>query len=83
MKKQLQNFNKSDLVIHLSRKFPSLNDEIIIEGIDLVLQEIINTVALDNRVEIRGFGSFSKKQSDPEDLLILKQKKNLFWEKHP
>ena len=31
MKKQVQNFNKSDLAIHLSRKFPSLNDEIIIE----------------------------------------------------
>ena len=65
MKKQVQNFNKSDLAIHLSRKFPSLNDEIIIEGIDLVLQEIINTVALDNRVEIRGFGSFSKKTIRP------------------
>ena len=76
MKKQIQNFNKSDLVIHLSRKFPSLNDEIIIESIDLLLQEIINTVALDNRVEIRGFGSFSKKLSDQEDLLILRQKKN-------
>ncbi|MDC0181068.1 HU family DNA-binding protein [Pseudomonadota bacterium] len=61
MKKQVQNFNKSDLAIHLSRKFSSLNDETIIEGIDLILQEIINTVALDNRVEIRGFGSFSKK----------------------
>ena len=24
-----------------------------------------------------------KKQSDPEDLLILKPKKNLSWEKHP
>ena len=51
MKKQVQNLRKSDLVIHLSRKFPSLNDEIIIEGIDLVLQEIINTVALDNRLK--------------------------------
>ena len=40
MKKQVQNFNKSDLAIHLSRKFPSLNDEIIIEGIDLVLSKI-------------------------------------------
>ena len=58
MKKQIQNFNKSDLAIHLSRKFPTLNDETIVEGIDLMLQEIINSVALDNRVEIRGFGSF-------------------------
>jgi len=61
MKKQIQNFNKSDLAIHLSRKFSSLNDETIIEGIDLILQEIINAIALDDRVEIRGFGSFSKK----------------------
>ena len=78
MKKQGTNFNKSDLAIHLSRKFPSLNDEVINESIDLVLQEIINTVALDNRVEIRGFGSFSKKQSDQEDLLILKTKEESY-----
>jgi len=77
MKKQIQNFNKSDLAIHLSRKFSSLNDETIIEGIDLILQEIINAIALDNRVEIRGFGSFSKKTSRQENILILKQKKNL------
>ena len=53
MKKQLQNFNKSDLAIKLSRKFSSLNDETIYEVIDLILQEIINSVALDKRVEIR------------------------------
>ena len=69
MKKQAQNFNKSDLAIHLSRKFPSLNDETIVEGIDLMLQEIINSVALDNRVEIRGFGSFSKKTIRPRKFI--------------
>ena len=55
MKKQVQNFNKSDLAIHLSRKFSSLSDETIIEGIDLMLQEIINTVALDNVIGIANF----------------------------
>ena len=78
MKKQVQNFNKSDLAIHLSRKFPSLNDEIIIEGIDLVLQEIINTVALDNRVEIRGFGSFSKKTIRPRRFINPKTKEESY-----
>ena len=78
MKKQIQNFNKSDLAIHLSRKFPSLNDEIIIESVDLVLQEIINTVALDNRVEIRGFGSFSKKTIRPRRFVNPKTKKESF-----
>ena len=78
MKKQIQNFNKSDLAIHLSRKFPSLNDETIVEGIDLMLQEIINSVALDNRVEIRGFGSFSKKTIRPRRFINPKTKEESF-----
>ena len=78
MKKQAQNFNKSDLVIHLSRKFPSLGDEIIIEGIDFILQEIINTVASDNRVEVRGFGSFSKKNIRPRRFINPKTKEESY-----
>ena len=78
MKKQAQNFNKSDLAIHLSRKFPSLNDEIVIEGIDLILQEIINTVALDKRVEIRGFGSFAKKTIRPRKFINPKTKEESY-----
>ena len=78
MKKQIQNFNKSDLTIHLSRRFPSLSDEIIIEGIDCILQEIINTVALDSRVEIRGFGSFSKKTIRPRKYINPKTKEESY-----
>tara|TARA_A100001011_G_C14187155_1_gene789571 strand:- start:28 stop:318 length:291 start_codon:yes stop_codon:yes gene_type:complete len=75
---QVQNFNKSDLVIHLSRRFPSLSDEIIIDGIDFILQEIINAVALDNRVEIRGFGSFSKKNIRPRRFINPKTKEESY-----
>jgi integration host factor subunit beta len=78
MMKQIQNFNKSDLAIHLSRKFSSLNDETIIEVIDLILQEIINSVALDNRVEIRGFGSFSKKTIRPRKYINPKTKEESY-----
>ena len=78
MKKQIQNFNKSDLAIHLSRKFPSLNDETIVDGIDLILQEIINSVALDNRVEIRGFGSFSTKTIRPIKFINPKTKEESY-----
>ena len=78
MKNQVQNFNKSDLAIHLSRRFPSLSDELIIEGIDFILQEIINTVALRNRVEIRGFGSFSKKNIRPRKFINPKTKKESY-----
>jgi len=78
MRKQIQNFNKSDLVIHLSRKFVSLRDEIIVDAVDLMLQEIINTVALDSRVEIRGFGSFSKKNIRPRKFINPKTKEESY-----
>ena len=78
MKRQIQNFNKSDLAIHLSRRFPLLSDEIIIECIDSILQKIINTVALDNRVEIRGFGSFSKKNIRPRRFINPKTKEESY-----
>ncbi len=78
MKNKAHNFNKSDLAIYLSRKFPSLSDESVFEGIDLILQEIINTVALDRRVEIRGFGSFSKKNIRPRRFVNPKTKEVSF-----
>jgi len=70
----MQNFNKSDLAIILSRKFSSLSDEVIHDLIDLILQKIINTVALDDRVEIRGFGVFSKKNIRPRKFVNPKTK---------
>ena len=78
MTKKVQNFNKSDLAIYLSRKFSFLSDETIIEGIDLILHEIINTIALDNRVEIRGFGSFSKKTIRPRKYINPKTKEESY-----
>ena len=71
---QIQNLNKSDLAMALSRKFSSLSDEVIVDSIDLILQKIINTVALDDRVEIRGFGVFSKKNIRPRKFVNPKTK---------
>ena len=78
MKNQIQNFNKSDLAIILSRKFSSLKDEVIDDSIDLILQKIINTVALDGRVEIRGFGVFSKKNIRPRKFINPKTKEESY-----
>ena len=78
MKNQIQNFNKSDLAIILSRKFLSLSDEVIVDSIDLILQKIINTVALDDRVEIRGFGVFSKKNIRPRKFTNPKTKEESY-----
>ena len=62
----------------LSRKFSSLNDEVIDDSIDLILQKIINTVALDGRVEIRGFGVFSKKNIRPRKFTNPKTKEESY-----
>ena len=75
---QIQNLNKSDLAMALSRKFSSLSDEVIVDSIDLILQKIINTVALDGRVEIRGFGSFSKKTIRPRKYINPKTKEESY-----
>ena len=72
------NVNKSDLIMDLSRKFSFLGEEIIIEAIDLILQEIINSVALNKRVEIRGFGVFSKKNIRPRMFINPKTKEKSF-----
>ena len=62
----------------LSRKFSSLKDEVIDDSIDLILQKIINTVALDGRVEIRGFGVFSKKNIRPRKFTNPKTKEESY-----
>ena len=74
----MQNFNKSDLAMILSRKFPSLSDEVIHDLIDLILQKIINTVAIGDRVEIRGFGVFSKKNIRPRKFSNPKTKEESY-----
>ena len=62
MNNSIHRLNKSDLILQMERKFSYLSPEIISDAVELVLQEIINRTALDERVEIRGFGVFSKKK---------------------
>ena len=58
MSSSINSFNKSDLILQMERKFSYLNQETVVEAVDILLQEIINHAALDQRIEIRGFGSF-------------------------
>ena len=76
MNNSIHRLNKSDLILQMERKFGDLSPEIISDAVELLLQEIINRTALDDRVEIRGFGVFSKKILDRENLLIPKPRKS-------
>ena len=67
----------------MERKFSDLNQETVVEAVDILLQEIINHAALDQRIEIRGFGKFvvavqtKRKARNPQNGQIIDvQEKN-------
>ena len=74
MTKKLETFNRSDLEEQLSREFPQLDKYKISSAIDVIIDTIVEGVALDNKVEIRGFGTFSKKCIRPRKFVNPKTK---------
>ena len=74
MTKKLETFNRSDLEGQLSLEFPQLDKKEITGAIDVIINTITDAVALDNKVEIRGFGTFSKKYIRPRKFVNPKTK---------
>ena len=74
MTKKLETFNRSDLEEQLALEFPQLDKEKISSAIDVIINTITESIALDNKVEIRGFGTFSKKYIRPRKFVNPKTK---------
>ena len=74
-KNNKDNFNRSDIEKSLRKEFPNLTKFEISDAIDSIINSIIETVALDEKVEIRGFGTFSKKFIRPRKFINPKTKK--------
>ena len=74
MTNPINRLNKSDLILQMERKFGDLTQDIISDAVELLLQEIINCTGLDGRVEIRGFGVFTKKNIRPRKFVNPKTK---------
>ena len=68
-------YNRSDIEASLKKEFPNLTKSQISEAIDSILESIVESVALDEKVEIRGFGTFSKKFIRPRKFINPKTKK--------
>ncbi len=68
-------FTRSDIEFSLKKEFPNLNKSEISEALNIILESIIEAVALDEKVEIRGFGTFSKKYIRPRKFVNPKTKK--------
>ena len=70
--------NRSDIELSIKKEFPSLTNSQISDGIDILISSIIEAIALDDKVEIRGFGTFSKKYIRPRKFINPKTKKVSF-----
>jgi integration host factor subunit beta len=69
-----ETFTRSDIESSLNKEFPELSKSEISYAIDIILNSIIEVVALDDKVEIRGFGTFSKKLIRPRKFINPKTK---------
>ena len=70
-----ETFTRSDIELSIKKEFPNLSKSEISEAIDSILESIKDAVALDEKVEIRGFGTFSKKFIRPRKFINPKTKK--------
>jgi len=72
--KKKNTFTRSDIEASLRKEFPNLTKSEVTEAIDVILESITEAVALDEKVEIRGFGTFSKKCIRPRKFTNPKTK---------
>ena len=63
--KSTKTFNRSDIETELLSQFPGLTKKQIKLAIDSIIESIVDAVAFDEKVELRGFGTFSKKYIRP------------------
>ena len=68
-------FTRSDIEKSLRKEFPDITRSQISIAIEVILDSIVESVALDEKVEIRGFGTFSKKFIRPRKFTNPKTKK--------
>ena len=78
MNKNIKTFTRSDIELALCKEFPELTKSQIKDAINVILDSIVETIALDGKVEIRGFGTFSKKYIRPRKYINPKTKKVSF-----
>ena len=69
-----ETFTRSNFETLLKEQFPELSSYQISKSIDIILETIVYAVALDEKVEIRGFGTFSKKYIRPRKFINPKTK---------
>ena len=70
-----ETLSRSDIEKSLKKQFPNLTKTQISDSLDIITRTIVNEVALDKNVQIRGLGTFSKKYIRPRKFINPKTKK--------
>ena len=65
MNKKSIKLNRSHIEAYIQETTSSYFNNQIKLSIDLIINQIVEAVAMDEKVEIRGFGTFSKKYVRP------------------
>ena len=75
MNNKKETYTRSDIEASLRKEFSNINKTDLNAAVDIILNSITEAVALDEKVEIRGFGTFSKKVIRPRKFSNPKTKK--------
>lgn len=57
--------NKSDLITRIATKHAHLDDALVEDAIKLMIHQMVEALANNQRIEIRGFGSFALHYRQP------------------
>ncbi|MFB2539714.1 MULTISPECIES: integration host factor subunit beta [unclassified Acinetobacter] len=57
--------NKSELIVRIAEKNPQLSEAVVEDAVKVMLDQMIDTLADNQRIEIRGFGSFALHHRQP------------------
>ncbi len=74
MNKKSIKLNRSDIEAYIQKQVPQLSSNQVKLSIDLLINQIVGSVAMGDKVEIRGFGTFSKKYVSPRKFVNPKTK---------
>ena len=78
MNKKSIKLNRSDIESYIQKQVPQLSSNQVKLSIDLLINQIVESVAMGDKVEIRGFGTFSKKYVSPRKFVNPKTKEVSF-----
>ena len=74
MNKKKNKLNRSDIEAYIQKQLPHVSINQIKLSLDLLINNIVESVAMEEKVEIRGFGTFSKKYVRPRKFVNPKTK---------